>query len=122
MQKTEGQRSWGHFLWVLAAGSLGLAITAVFADYLRLPRTSFVALYAVTVGTLVCAYLRWSDLNLQQHLLHNWPWGLGGAVVGGALAVMNVISQPASASPHGGTCSGPSCGGVSFTALLMRYS
>jgi hypothetical protein len=101
MQKTEGRRSWGHLLWVLAAGALGLAITAVFAGYLRLPRTPFVALYAATGGTLVCTYLHWSGLDLRQHLLHHWPWGLGGAAVGGALAVMNVVSQPASASPHG---------------------
>jgi hypothetical protein len=92
---------WGHLAWVLGAGVLGIAVTAVFAGLLHLPRDLFVGCYTVTAGAFLAVYSRWAGIDLRRHLVHRWRWGAVGAVLSGALVVANVFSQPASPAPQG---------------------
>jgi hypothetical protein len=47
------------------------------------------------------AYVAWSGIDPGEVIRHNWKWGVGGAVVVGALMVMAVFRQDSSARPEG---------------------
>lgn len=92
---------WLGLGWVLAAGLLGLAISAVFAGWLKLSRRLFLIPYFALSGAFLYAFLRWSQIDLTALLTKNWYWGvLAGAIVGMFL-VRNVRSQPASPRSDG---------------------
>jgi len=87
---------WLSLGWVLAAGLLGFATSAVFSGWLRLSRRLFLVPYFALSGAFLYGFLRWSDVDLTMLLAKNWYWGvLAGAVVG-AFLVRNVRSQPTS--------------------------
>jgi hypothetical protein len=89
---------WAYLLWIPAAALLGFAVSWIFADLLRLPRSLFLVPYVLVAGLVVYTFFRWSGLSLSALLRHHWAWGLAGALVFGAFVVRNVLSQPA--SPH----------------------
>lgn len=92
---------WSYLLWVPAAALLGLAVTALFAGILQLPRNLFLIPYVVLVCVFLYAFVQWSGLSLPDLVSHNWIWGVLGAVLFGAFVVNNIFSQPASARSEG---------------------
>ncbi|MBN1666216.1 MAG: hypothetical protein JW862_03985 [Anaerolineales bacterium] len=87
--------------WIAAAALLGFAITSIFAGWLRLPRGLFLVVYLVLVAPFLYAFVHWSNLSIRELILHNWVWGLVGAVLISAFLVRNILSQPASAHAQG---------------------
>jgi hypothetical protein len=90
-----------HLLWILAAGGVGFAVTAIGSAWLRLPRAILLAPYTLAVGALFWGYLSWSGLDLAALLGQNLIWGLAGAAIVGVILVRNVLSQPASVRAGG---------------------
>lgn len=89
--------TWYAYLgWVLAAGIVGFAISMIFAGVLRLPRNLFLFPYIGLSALFFYAYIRWSGLSIRELLVHNWVWGLVGAVLLALFTVKNVLSQPVS--------------------------
>jgi hypothetical protein len=90
-----------HLGWIVAAGFLGFAISLVFSALLRLPRDIFLVPYIGFTLLFLFAYARWSGLSIQDLILHNWVWGVIGAVILGIVTIRNVLSQPASPRSKG---------------------
>lgn len=87
-----------HLGWVLAAGVLGFALSMIFSSILRLPRNWFLIPYIGISTLFLYAYVRWSGCSIRELLVHNWIWGLAGAVLLALFTVKNILSQPV--SPH----------------------
>jgi len=83
-------------IWILIASFLGFSIAAVFAGWLKLKRNVYLLVYIPLVAALLTAFVISNDLNIREIILHNWAWGLLGAVLAGAFVVKNVLSQPSS--------------------------
>jgi hypothetical protein len=95
-------RAWyAYLLWVIAAGVLGFAVTAVFSGLIHLPRALFIVPYTVLISAFLYGYVRWSGIDIRDLILRHWPWGLVGAAIIGTFVVKNVLSQPASPRPQG---------------------
>ncbi|MFZ5821462.1 MAG: hypothetical protein ACOYYJ_16315 [Chloroflexota bacterium] len=93
---------WFAYLgWVIAAGLLGFATSAIFSGWLRLPRNIYLIPYLGLAGAFLYAYARWSELSIGNLIRHNWHWGLLGALLFGAFTVRNVLSQPVSPRSEG---------------------
>ena len=90
-----------QFLWVMAAGLLGLVVSSIFAGVLGLPRTLFIVPYLLLVSPFLYAFFRWSRIDLLEQARRHWIWGLTGALVVAVFTVNNVLSQPTSARPQG---------------------
>lgn len=90
-----------QFLWVTAAGLLGLFISTVFAGVQRLPRTLFIVPYLLLVGPFLYVFFRWNRIDLLEQARRHWMLGIMGALVVGTFTVSNTLSQPASARPQG---------------------
>jgi hypothetical protein len=95
------KKSSAYLLWIIAAGVLSFAVAAVFAGLLRMPRSLFLVPYVILTGIFAVGYFRWSKVDMQQLITHNWLWGLLGALLLGFFVVKNVLSQPASPSSQG---------------------
>jgi hypothetical protein len=89
--------------WIVAAGALGFAISAIFAGVLHLPRNIYLIPYLGLAGLFLYAYVRWSGLSIGNLFRHNWYWGLIGAVLLAAFTVKNILSQPSSPRSEGFT-------------------
>jgi hypothetical protein len=59
---------WAEVLWVVAAASGGVAISALGSSVLRWPRSWFLVPYVSAVGTFLYGYYRWSDIDVGQSL------------------------------------------------------
>jgi hypothetical protein len=92
---------YAHLGWLVAAGLMGFAITLIFSAWLRLPRNIFLVPYIGFTFLLFFAYIKWSELSIQDLILHNWVWGLIGAAILAVITIRNVLSQPASPRPQG---------------------
>lgn len=88
-------------IWILIASLLGFTIAAVFAGWLKLKRNVYLLFYIPLVAALLTAFVIANDLNIKEIILHNWGWGLFGAVIVGALVVKNVLSQQSSERQKG---------------------
>ena len=83
-------------LWILYASVLGFTVSAIFAGLLKLPRNIYLLIYIPLVAALFTFFIISNKINVSVLLLHNWYWGLIGAVIAGALVINNVFSQPSS--------------------------
>lgn len=81
---------------ILAASLLGFGVAAIFAGRLKLQRNIYLLIYIPLVLLLFVSFIISNDININELLLHNWYWGLVGAVVAGAFVIKNVFSQPSS--------------------------
>ena len=90
-----------YLVWIAVAALLGFAISAIFAGTLHLPRNLYLIPYVGLAGLFIYSYIRWSGLSIPELLLHNWYWGVIGAVLIGVFVIRNVLSQPASPQPEG---------------------
>lgn len=92
---------WGQLLWVVSAALLSWACAAFFAGVLHWPRPLFLVPYVLLAGGFLLAWLRWCGFDWRGHLVHNWIWGLVGALVAGGFVVFNVLQQPRTPMPQG---------------------
>jgi len=83
-------------LWILYASILGFAVSAIFAGLLKLHRNIYLLIYIPLVATLFALFIISNKLNITEMIVHNWYWGLIGAVLAGAFVIKNVFSQPSS--------------------------
>jgi hypothetical protein len=83
-------------IWILIASLLGFTVAAIFAGWLKLQRNVYLLFYIPLVAALLTTFVISNDLNIKEIILHNWTWGLLGAVLAGAFVVKNVLSQPSS--------------------------
>jgi hypothetical protein len=83
-------------LWILYASILGFGVASIFAGWLKLPRNIYLLVYIPLVLALFVLFIRANNINIKELVLHNWYWGLLGAIVAGAFVIRNVYSQPAS--------------------------
>ncbi len=88
-------------IWILVASFLGFTVAAVFAGWLKLKRNVYLLIYIPLIAALLAAFIISNDLNIIEIILHNWGWGILGAVLAGALVVKNVLSQPSSERHEG---------------------
>jgi hypothetical protein len=88
-------------IWILIASFLGFSVAAVFAGWLKLKRNVYLLIYIPLVAALLTSFVISNDLNIKEIILHNWAWGLLGAVLAGAFVVKNVLSQPSSERQKG---------------------
>jgi hypothetical protein len=91
---------WQELLWVGIAAVATFAVTTVFSGVLEMSRGWFVLVYAVVALPIVIDYVIWSGINLRALFVHNWRWGVAGAVVISTFLVMSVQRQDASARPE----------------------
>jgi hypothetical protein len=92
---------WLNLGWVLAAGLLGFATSAIFSGWLHFARRLFLVPYFALTGAFLCGFFYWRQIDLISLLTQNWIWGLLAGSVVGALLVRNVRSQAASARSTG---------------------
>lgn len=92
---------WPYVLWTLAAGVLGLLISAIFAGVFRLRRSVFLVPYVLSVGFFLYRYIHWAHLKIAELIFQNWLWGVIAAIVVGVVMVRNVLSQPPSPRSRG---------------------
>jgi hypothetical protein len=88
-------------VWILIASLLGFSAAAVFAGCLRLRRNIYLLFYIPLVAALFVAFVTSNKLNIKEIILHNWTWGILGAVLAAAFVVKNVLSQPSSERQKG---------------------
>ena len=88
-------------LWILYASVLGFAVAAIFAGWLKLPRNIYLLIYIPLVAALFTLFIISNKINVTEVLLHNWYWGLIGAVIAGVFVFKNVFSQPSSKGSTG---------------------
>ena len=92
---------WLNLGWVLAAGLLGFATSAIFSGWLHFARRLFLVPYFALTGAFLCGFFYWSQIDLISLFTQNWIWGLLAGAIVGALLVRNVRSQAASARSTG---------------------
>ena len=92
---------WIYLLWTIAAGVLGLLISAIFAGVFRWRRPVFLVPYVLLIGFFLYSYFHWRHLNIGELITRNWLWGVIAAIVVGIFMVRNVYSQPSSPRSRG---------------------
>lgn len=94
--------TWYQYLgWVVAAGVVGFVVSMIFAGVFRLSRNIYLIPYIGFSSSLLYAYIRWSGLSIRELLIHNWIWGLVGALLLALFLIKNVRSQPVSPRSNG---------------------
>jgi hypothetical protein len=88
--------------WIAAASIAGFGIAALSADLLKLRRNIFLMIYIPAVAVLFYFFIKSNNINTGELIMHNWYWGLLGAVLAGAFVLKNVLSQPSSPRSKGG--------------------
>jgi hypothetical protein len=86
---------------MLAFGVIAVAaflVTWVTTDLLRVTRTPYIGILAVTVGALLAGYLVWSGTSLDELMTSNWAWGITAGVVAAAVATPLIRRLPS--EPH----------------------
>jgi hypothetical protein len=83
-------------LWILIASLLSFSVAAIFAGLLKLQRNIYLLIYIPFVIVLFAWYIISNDIIIRDLILHNWYWGLPGALLAGAFVIRNVYSQPPS--------------------------
>jgi hypothetical protein len=56
----------------------------------------FLVPYIGITSLFLYAYARWSGFSITELLLHNWVWGLVGAVLLALFTIKNILSRPVS--------------------------
>jgi hypothetical protein len=87
--------------WILAASLTGFAISATFAGWLRLKRNLYLLFYIPLISLFFLLFVISNKFNVKELLIHNWYWGLAGAVIAGGFVIKNVLSQPSSQRQQG---------------------
>lgn len=91
----------GQASWLAAGAILGFVVPAVLAGVFRLPRGWLVLAYLAVIGPFLYAYVRRYQVDVVEEVRRRWAWGVAAAVLVAALAVNDILRQPASAAPSG---------------------
>jgi hypothetical protein len=83
-------------VWVLAAGALGFAVSAVFAGIIRMPRMSYLLVYIPISALFIGVFFFTENIHVGSLILHNWIWGLIVTMICAAVVIKNVTAQPSS--------------------------
>ena len=86
-----------NYLWIILAAFLGFSTAAIFSGWLKLKRNIYLLFYIPVVLAFVVLFVISNDINIKEQLLHNWYWGIAGALVAALFVIKNVYSQPSSA-------------------------
>jgi hypothetical protein len=78
-----------------------MAVAAIFAGLLQLPRNVYLIFYFVSTGALLYGYVRWSGVELGEGIRRHWAWGLLVGAIVGFFTVQTVLIQPAFPTPRG---------------------
>jgi hypothetical protein len=96
-----GAAWWRELLWIPAAGVAGLAVTATTSWWLELSRSWMVVVYAPVVFALSAAYVRTNRVDVRSTILRRWRWGVAIGAIFGAVLLLTIQRQEASARPEG---------------------
>jgi hypothetical protein len=88
-------------LWILVASLTGFATAATFAGWLKLKRNLYLLFYIPIISVLFILFITSNKFNVSDLLIHNWYWGLIGALIAAGFVIRNVLSQPASERQKG---------------------
>lgn len=91
-----------QMIWIAAAAIGGWAVTAIGAGRYELPRNTFLLIYLPLAGAFLAAYAASSSIDVAALITDNWGWGLIGAGIASAIALLNVLKQPSSPRRTGG--------------------
>jgi hypothetical protein len=83
--------------WVLAAGFVGLAVTALFSGHMEIPRRKFLIPYVVIVGLFISVFFYLNQVNPVDLLFENWLYGFAAGVIVGGILAKTVLSRPSTA-------------------------
>jgi hypothetical protein len=83
-------------IWIVLASLLGFGVAAIFAGWLKLQRNAFLFIYIPLVSVLFIWFMISMNFNVKELIIHNWYWGLLGAVLAAGFVIRNVLSQPSS--------------------------
>ncbi len=83
-------------VWILGAGILGLAISALFAGRMKLQRHVFLIPYVTLTALFLLVFFYWNSISLLGLLIQNWLYGILGGLIVGAILARNVQSQESS--------------------------
>ena len=83
-------------IWILSASFLGFVVASIFAGVLKMPRNIYLLVYIPVVAALFILFVISNKIKMNEILLHNWFWGVIGAILAGAFVIKNVYSQPSS--------------------------
>jgi hypothetical protein len=87
--------------WFAAAAVVGFAVPWVGSSLLGLQHDVYLGVYFAAVLGLCAAYTFATRLDLRVTLLRHWKLGAALGVVFGLMLVRNVLSEDATARPHG---------------------
>jgi hypothetical protein len=94
--------SWAVQLrWFAAAATVGFGVPWVGSSLLGLQHDLYLGVYFAAVLGLCAAYAAATRLDLRATLLRHWKLGAAFGVVFGLMLVRNVLSEDATARPHG---------------------
>ena len=88
-------------IWVVPAGLVGLASSAVFSSILRLERGPFVLAHTLTVGAFWWMLSRRTTLRLSAAFRHRPVASALAGLAVGLLLVMSVLRLPGGPTPRG---------------------
>lgn len=87
--------------WILLAGAVGLASSAIFSSWLRVDRATFVLGHATLVAAFAAVYVAVTRIRPLVQLRRHWRAGAAAGVLIGAFLAQGVSAQPASPRPAG---------------------
>ena len=93
---------WSSLAWVLGAGLLGFAVSALFSGWLKLSRRRFLIAYVLLTAVFLYGFAWLGAIDVATLIGENWIAGVVAGVLVGAFLVRNVRSQPASRQSRGG--------------------
>jgi hypothetical protein len=88
-------------LWILGAGAVGFAASAIFSGWLRWSRTAFVLPYALLALAFLAVYVRRQGINPLIQLRRRWKTGTAAGLLLGLFLWQGILSQPGSSRPGG---------------------
>ncbi len=78
---------WSQFIWLCALALGSFLVSWIFTDLFHVPRTAYVAVFAVVTGAFLYGYFQWSHLNWASFISHQWLWGLIVAGISGLVVI-----------------------------------
>ena len=85
---------WVSIGWIIAACTLGFAISAIFAGKLKFPRHRFLIPYVCLASVFLFSFVLLHPIDMHEVLVKNWIWGLLAGVLASIFLVKTVRDQP----------------------------
>jgi hypothetical protein len=87
--------------WIVAAGTVGFAVSSVFSARLRLERAPFVLVSALAVCAFTTAYVRLARVDLVSECRRRPLAGLAAGAAVGLVLIFGIVGQPGGPAPRG---------------------